>query len=126
MSAESVTKTQGRKKTMPNGGGGYILSNTDYQVIDGGTLVQRGTYAGCIKVLLTHYWVSPPTSGNYWTLNTGAPDETIKKITSDVWSRCEDDGTFDWISSEEYWKDPVGGETYRWGYSGANVVLVEL
>lgn len=111
---------------MANGGGGYIVADSDYQTIKSGVLVLRGTYAGCVQVVGTYYWISLPDSGSYWDLNSGVPDETQVKITSSVWDLCKDGGDYDWVSKDEWWNDPVGGENYRWADNRGSTVLVEV
>jgi hypothetical protein len=99
------------------------LSNTDYQTIKSGTLITSGTYAGCIKVGVTHYWIAP--NGSDWDLNDGTPDETQTEITTVVWDKCKDGGSLSWDARDEHWEG--GGNTYRWaGDSGEDVQLVEL
>lgn len=109
---------------MPNGGGGYLLANYQYQLIKNGTLVEEGDYAGCIKVGDDHYWLEIEAPN--WNLRTDEPDdEVIVYMTAAVWERCRAGGTYDWIIRGEYWDD--GGNQYRWGGSPADdVELVEI
>ncbi|MFC1482491.1 hypothetical protein ACFL51_01665 [Myxococcota bacterium] len=112
---------------MSNGTDPGILRNEDYQTIKGGTCVTSGRYEGCIKVGTTHYWIMWSRTG-YWVLRSGAtPDSNRVKIGSDVWDKCKDGGSYDWLSEEEAWKDPATGKAYRWaGEGGSYVNLVEV
>lgn len=102
----------------------YILSDSDYNTFSDGVHISRGTYAGCIKLGEVYYWVSAPTEGNYWVLNTGTPDSSQVTISSSVWDLCKNGGTYSWMGDDEWWDS--GSETYRWGDQSGNVVLVEL
>jgi hypothetical protein len=104
----------------------YILSNDDFNTIGQGTHIARGTYAYCIQVGETYYWVSAPERGDYWVLNSGVPDSSQVKITSSVWLLCKDNGAYDWNGDEEWWTDPVAEEDYRWGDLNGVVVMVEV
>jgi hypothetical protein len=100
------------------------LSNGDYNVIKGGTLITVGHYSGCIQVGDDHYWVE--NKGSDWYLHSDdVDDELISYITADVWDRCKERGSYSWNARGEYWED--NGDDYRWdGPPGDDLYLVKL
>lgn len=111
---------------MANGGGppDRVLRNSDYQGIKDGTLIESGTYAGCIEVEERFVWVKP--DGNYWALDSGEPDEDQCPITKDVWELCENGGVYTWDDEEEYWTDS-SNNNYRWaGDEGEEITMKEI
>lgn len=98
---------------MPNGGGppDRVLSNADYNIIKNGVCIVGGTYDGCIKVNSTHYWVTPEDDD--WLLKSDPPEEeSICKISSDIWDKCKNGGEYTWSSKNEYWT--YSGANFRW------------
>lgn len=109
-----------------NGGGppDRVLQDGDYQVICGGECVTEGEYAGCILVDEVYYWVAP--DDELWALYKGEPSESMCAITTGIWNRCKDGGSFEWDSENEVWLDR-NRNPYRWGgKEGEDIELVQV
>lgn len=111
---------------MGNGHGPPLeLDAADYDTIKNGTVINGGTYHGCVQVGATYHYVMPGSSS--WELKTGTPERGSSAITGAVWDLCKAGGTYDWDAQNENWEEPEEGTPYRWAAgSGGDVVLVEV
>jgi hypothetical protein len=107
---------------MSNGGIGYLLTDSDYELIDSGTCVITGDYAGCIKVGSTYYWLEAEAPN--WTLHSDAVDDNkISYMTTAVWDKVKENGTWTWVPRSAWWDS--GRDTYRLtGVATGDVSLV--
>lgn len=113
---------------MSNGGGPpspLTLAQFDYTTIKSGDCITVGSYAGCIKVGSVYYWIE--RNENTWILNTGLPISRDQvSITSGVWDRCKDGGSYSYDGELGGWYDE-GEQGYKWnGTGGGDVSLDEV
>ncbi len=108
-----------------NGGGPYILFNSDYNKFRFGEVVVEGTYAGCVydDEAKVYYWLEADEN---WVLHDDAPDsEVMVSMTAAVWDRVRAGGTYTWNASGEYWEDDP--RKFRLGgYAGDEIELMEI
>jgi hypothetical protein len=101
---------------MANGAGPLPERPVDYALIKNGICITAGDYRGCIKVGDRHYWLSRRREEPwYWVHSYERPGDTMVLMTTDVWDKCKEDGTYTYKEELQGWLDE---EEHAWRWDG--------